>query len=125
MLSTTPIYAVLPATDLGRAEAFYRDKLGLEPTQRQDGTLIYTTGAGSTFQIYETPNAGTAENTQMGWATDDFETEIQQLRDRGIRFEDYDFPELTTINGVADLPDVLAAWFKDSEGNILCVSHTK
>lgn len=125
MLTETPIYAVLPAQDLARAEEFYRNKLGFEPTQRQDGTLIYTTSAGSTFQIYETANAGTAQNTQMGWATEDFETEIQQLRDRGIRFEEYDFPELTTQNGVADLADVQAAWFKDSEGNILCVSHTK
>ena len=60
------IYTVLPAADLDRARAFYRDKLGLEPTLEKPGMLAYSGPSGYIFQLYETSNAGTAQNTQMG-----------------------------------------------------------
>jgi predicted enzyme related to lactoylglutathione lyase len=124
MLEKFPIYAVLPASDLERATRWFSEKLELEPEETVEGMYtIYGTNGGAKIQLYATPNAGTAENTAMGWSTDDIEATVAHLRDRGVVFEDYDFPGLKTENGIATTPGDRAAWFKDSEGNILCVSQ--
>jgi catechol 2,3-dioxygenase-like lactoylglutathione lyase family enzyme len=121
MLKDQPVGAVLPAADLARARDFYRDKLGLEPDNPDAGdNLRYTCGAGSGFMLYQTSNAGTAKNTQLGWTVTDLPATVAELRAAGVVFEDYDFPGLKTEDGVATLPDGgSAAWFLDSEGNIL------
>ncbi|MFF1571881.1 VOC family protein [Leifsonia sp. NPDC058292] len=124
MLEKFPIYAVLPASDLQRATEWFRDKLELEPEEAVEGVYtVYAASGGAKIQLYETANAGTAENTAMGWSTDDIEGTVAHLRDRGVVFEEYDFPGLKTENGIATSPGDRAAWFKDSEGNILCVSQ--
>lgn len=124
MLKDLDVMPVLPAKDITRARDFYRDKLGLEPaTTVDEDNLVYRCGNGSGFLLYRTDNAGTAKNTQMGWATSDVEREVEELRGRGVVFEEYDLPGLKTENGIATLPDLgKAAWFLDSEGNILNIS---
>ena len=120
MLKDLEINAVLPAKDIARARGFYRDVLGLEPADAMDEeNLLYRCGKGTAFLLYKTDNAGTAKNTQMGWGTDDIDAEVQDLRGRGVVFEEYDFPGLKTENGIAFTPVGRAAWFLDSEGNIL------
>lgn len=120
MLKDLDIIAVLPAKDIGRAAGFYRDMLGLEPADTMDDeNLLYRCGNGTTFLLYQTDNAGTAKNTQMGWGSDDLESEVRDLRGRGVVFEEYDLPGLKTENGIAETPVGKAAWFTDSEGNIL------
>jgi predicted enzyme related to lactoylglutathione lyase len=114
------IIAVLPAKDMARARSFYRDKLGLERSEEMDEeNVMYRCGNGTSFLLYKTDNAGTAQNTQMGWGTDDINAEIADLQSRGVVFEEYDFPGLKTENGIATTPVGKAAWFIDSEGNIL------
>jgi len=83
------------------------------------GTLVYRPTPTSSFGIYETENAGTAKNTQMGWLTDDLDAEMAGLRKRGVVFEDFEIPGMTTANGVATMDDAKAAWFRDFEGNFL------
>ena len=124
MLKDQPVGAVLPAADLARARDFYRDKLGLEPDNpAAEDNLQYTCGSGSRFLLYQTPNAGTAKNTQMGWMVPDVPAAVAELRAAGVVFEDYDVPGLKTENGIATLPDgSSAAWFLDSEGNILNIN---
>ena len=118
------IYTVLPAADLDRARAFYRDKLGLEVTLEKPGMLAYSGPSGYIFQLYETATVGTAQNTQMGWSTSDLDADMADLRRRGVEFEEYDFPGLTTENGVALVGTERSAWFKDTEGNTICISQT-
>lgn len=118
------IYTVLPAADLGRARAWYRDKLGLEPTLEKPGMLAYSGPSGYIFQLYETSNAGTAQNTQMGWSTSELDADVAELRERGVVFEEYDLPGLKTENGIAFVGTERAAWFTDSEGNIIVISQT-
>jgi catechol 2,3-dioxygenase-like lactoylglutathione lyase family enzyme len=117
------VHTVLPAADLQRARAFYRDKLGLEPESVTGSTLVFRPFPGGAFEIYETPNAGTAQNTQMGWIPDDLDAEMHTLRSRGVVFEEYDYPDLKTVNGVVEGDGMRTAWFRDSEGNYLCVSE--
>ncbi|MGY2743484.1 VOC family protein [Pseudarthrobacter sp. O4] len=120
MLTDSDIMAVLPAKDIKRAKDFYRDKLGLEPSESaEEDSLMYRGGHGTGFLVYQTENAGTAKNTQMGWTTDNLEREMEELRGRGVVFEDYDQPGLKTENGIATAEWGKSAWFLDSEGNIL------
>lgn len=123
MLKDRSIMAVLPAKDINRAKDFYRDKLGLEPSETVEDSLVYRGGNGTGFLIYQTENAGTAKNTQMGWDTDNIDREMEELRGRGVKFEEYDMPGLKTENGVATNEWGKGAWFLDSEGNILNLSQ--
>lgn len=124
MLKDLTVAGVLPASDLARARAFYRDKLGLEPENPEaSDNLMYKCGNGTGFLLYETPNAGTAKNTQLGFQSTDLDRDMADLRERGVVFEEYDMPGLKTENGVATMPDgERGAWFLDSEGNILSIA---
>jgi len=123
MLSQLEAAAVLPAKDLKRAKSFYKDKLGLEPAEEREGELRYRTPAGAAVLMYETENAGTAKNTALLWVTPDVQAEVAKLRQAGVVFEEYDLPGLKTEDGIATTGEERAAWFKDSEGNILCVAQ--
>ena len=123
MLNNSTVMAVLPAKDINRAKDFYRDKLGMEPAETVEDNLLYRCGNGTSFLVYQTDNAGSAKNTQMGWDTDNLEAEMEELRGRGVVFEEYDFPGLKTENGVATSEWGKGAWFLDSEGNILNLSQ--
>lgn len=126
MLKELDIIAVLPAKDIARAKDFYRDVLGLEPAETLDEeNLLYRCGNGTAFLLYKTDNAGTAKNTQMGWGTDNVEAEAEELRGRGVVFEEYDLPGLKTENGIATTEVGKAAWFLDSEGNILNIFQSR
>ena len=114
---------VLPASDLSRARAFYHDVFDFDPAEEREGMLMYRPQMGSVFSIYETPNAGTAKNTQMCFVTDDLDAEMAALRQRGLVFEDYDLPGLKTVDGIAEMDGERAAWFRDSEGNFICLTQ--
>ena len=124
MLKDMELMAVLPAKDIDRARELYRDKLGLEPVQTIEGdNLVYRCGKGTGFLLYRTDNAGSAKNTQLSWGVDDVEKEVEELRSRGVVFEDYDMPGLKTENGIATMEGMgQGAWFLDTEGNILNIS---
>lgn len=117
------VHAVLPAADIQRARSFYRDTFGLAPDEEHPGSLMYHPAQGSAFEIYETDDAGTVGTTQMGWLTDDLDSEMEQLRARGVVFEKIDVPGVKTVGGVAGMPDAKAAWFRDTEGNLLCITQ--
>ncbi len=123
MLDQYDVAATLPASDIERAKAWYRDKLGFTPAEElPDGSAYYKSGS-SQFFLYPTQFAGTAQNTALGWDVDDIEKVVEELRGGGVVFEEYDFPELKTVNGIADIAGERAAWFKDSEGNILSIGQ--
>ena len=60
----------------------------------------------------------------MGFMVADIDAEVHDLRQRGVQFEEYDFPGLKTERGIVTRKADRAAWFKDSEGNILCAHET-
>lgn len=123
-ITEAPVHASLAAEDLARARDWYADKLGWEPSREPPGTLVYEV-VGSDFTVFETPNAGTAKNTVMTWNVPDVADEVARLRERGVVFEDYDFGEYRTVDGVMTDPDGgKAAWFKDSEGNIISLTSS-
>lgn len=125
------VAARLPAQDLGRARAFYADKLGLEPSEEErPGGLLYRFANGE-FALFESAGAPSGAHTQLGWEVDDIEATVAELRSRGVVFEDVDVPGLTTVVGIAEVSGSYpskgvgerAAWFRDSEGNLLGIGQ--
>ncbi|MGZ4601261.1 MAG: VOC family protein [Oryzihumus sp.] len=119
MLKDLRAHATLPATDLARAKAFYRDQLGLEPEEETPGGLTYRCG-GAMFVVYPGRNAGSGLHTQMGWTVEDIEAEVAGLKARGVEFESYpQMPDFDTVTNIFSPGYMRAAWFRDSEGNML------
>ena len=124
MFNGLPLHATLPASDYARAKAWYADKLGLTPVKEEanDMGAWYETG-GARFLVYPSGSAGTNEATAASFTVDDFDAAIAQLRGAGVVFEEFDYEDFQTVDGVLTTPDGdRAAWFKDSEGNILAMS---
>jgi catechol 2,3-dioxygenase-like lactoylglutathione lyase family enzyme len=130
MLQEGDVSARLPAQDLERARAFYAEKLGLEPSEERPGGLLYR-GASGEFALFESAGASPGTFTQMGWYVDDIDATVAELRNRGVVFEEVDVPGLRTVDSVAMVEGNYpskgsgerAAWFRDSEGNMLGISE--
>jgi catechol 2,3-dioxygenase-like lactoylglutathione lyase family enzyme len=123
MLSECPVHTALPATDLERAKRFYADKLGLTPESEGPDGLFYRCGGGTRFLVFPSRGTASGTHTQMTWNTTAIEAAVAELKARGVVFEDYDTPEVKTINSVATLGQSKGAWFKDSEGNMLALGQ--
>ena len=121
MLQKSPMYSYIPAKDVNRARKFYEEKLGLKPKEEVAGGVAYAFGDNTACFLYPTPNAGTSKASQAFWQVDDIEREVAELKKRGVVFEEYDTPEMKTVNSIFTGGGAKAAWFKDSEGNIMAV----
>ncbi|MCD6041896.1 MAG: hypothetical protein K0R40_1499 [Burkholderiales bacterium] len=121
MLQNSPMYSYIPATDVARARQFYEGKLGFKPREEIAGGVVYEFGQRTACFLYPTPNAGTSKASQAFWQVDDVERAVAELEARGVKFEDYDQPGMKTVNHILDAGGAKAAWFRDSEGNILAV----
>lgn len=124
MLQKSPMYAYIPVSDMARARAFYEQKLGFVPKAESLGGIIYEFANQTGCFMYETPNAGTSKASQAFWQVEDVEREVEELKAKGVVFEEYDFPGLTTMNGIATAGGARSAWFKDTEGNIMAIIQT-
>lgn len=130
MLKDGKVATRLPAQDLSRARRFYSEKLGLDPVEEREGGLRYVCG-GCEFALFKSAGAPSGKHTQMAWEVDDIEATVRELRARGVVFEEYDLPGLETVDGIADIEGTYpskgtgerAAWFRDSEGNVLGVGQ--
>jgi catechol 2,3-dioxygenase-like lactoylglutathione lyase family enzyme len=131
MLASGGVATRLPAQNLQRARAFYAEKLGLEPIEERPGGLLYRCARGE-FALFQTDGAPSGSHTQMAWEVGDIHATVSQLKARGVVFEDYDLPGLTTVDGIAEVTGNYpskggvgerAAWFKDSEGNLLAIGQ--
>jgi predicted enzyme related to lactoylglutathione lyase len=125
MLNDSTVEANIPASDLRRAKDFYADKLGLTPTEEfGEEALAYRTSAGTGFNVYRTEYAGQAGHTIAQLHVADIESEVHDLKAKGVTFEVYDMPGVEWDGEIASLEGLgKAAWFKDSEGNILCIDQ--
>ena len=122
MLQNFPLYAYFPAKDLARARRFYEDKVGLKPKMEIAGGVVYGFADGTEAFLYPTPNAGTSQASQAFWQVADVDAEIAELKARGVVFETYpDMPGERSPAGAVTAGGAKAAWFKDSEGNILAI----
>ena len=131
MVEDSKVAARIPVQDLQRAEPFYAEKLGLEPSEERPGGLLYRCGEGE-FALFESAGAASGDHTQMAWEVEDIEATVEWLRARGVMLEEYDFPGMRTVNGIAEVAGNYpskggvgekAAWFRDSEGNLFGIGQ--
>jgi catechol 2,3-dioxygenase-like lactoylglutathione lyase family enzyme len=120
VLTEARIMAIVPTTDLERAKAFYGETLGLNevPASTPGRWAIYRCGGDTLLEVYERSTVD-AEHTLASWEVSDVRAAVDELRERGVRFEDYDLPTIKTEDGVATTGDFREAWFRDPDGNIL------
>jgi len=112
---------MLPVVDMTRAREFYEGRLGLIPGGfRPDGKFVYRVG-GSVLALFPMTEGTKAEHTAISFQVADIMATIAALQRAGIVFEDYDLPDLKTVDHVCVLGAEKAAWFLDPEGNILCI----
>jgi len=126
MLSGSRVEANIPAGDLARARDFYATKLGLTPVSEFAGVVLqYRTTGGTAFNVYQTEYAGQAGHTIAQWHVDDIEAEVRDLKAKGVVFEVYpDMPGTDWKDDIAHIPGMgKSAWFKDSEGNTMCLDE--
>jgi catechol 2,3-dioxygenase-like lactoylglutathione lyase family enzyme len=121
MLKGASVIATIPTQDLKRAKQFYADKLGLTPTEETPEGLTYQMDDGTAFLLFLSSGKASGAHTQMGLDVDDVHAEVKDLKARGVQFEEYDLPGLKTVDSVADIGPGQAAWFKDSEGNLIAI----
>jgi catechol-2,3-dioxygenase len=117
MLREHPIDVMLLATDLGVAEDFYGDRVGLEVLLKSSDFITFKCGGDSRLVVTRSANGTGEPQTKASWRVEDLAAEVAELRSRGVDVEDYDDPGLKTVDGVADVGFALAAWFVDPHGN--------
>jgi catechol 2,3-dioxygenase-like lactoylglutathione lyase family enzyme len=130
VLKDSDVSTRLPAQDLARARVFYAEKLGLEPVEERPGGLRYQCGGGR-FSLFESTGAASGSHTQMAWEVDDLQAVVLELRRCGVVFEEVDVPGVRTVDGIAEIEGNYpsagsgerAAWFRDSEGNLLGIGQ--
>ena len=126
MISNSKISPTLPVVDLNRARKFYHETLGLKITMEDPQGVMLEGGDGTMLYLYKR-GPTKADHTVVSFGVEDVDSEVRELRGKGIKFEEYDIPEmgLKTVNGIATMPgkeyETKGAWFKDTEGNILSV----
>ncbi len=123
MFKNTKAFSGFSVNDLKKAKEFYGDTLGLEVSEAEMGHLDLHLAGGSHILIYPKSDHTPATFTILNFPVADIDEAVDQLTKLGIRFEQYDQPEIKTdAKGIArgtGGPNI--AWFKDPAGNILSV----
>jgi catechol 2,3-dioxygenase-like lactoylglutathione lyase family enzyme len=121
MLSECIVTTMLPVKDVQRARAFYEGKLGFKPEGPQpDGKFLYRCGGGL-LALFPKEGGTKADHTALSFEVRDIGNRIRELQQAGVVFEEYDLPGLRTVDHVCVLGSEKAAWFRDTEGNYLCL----
>jgi catechol 2,3-dioxygenase-like lactoylglutathione lyase family enzyme len=121
MLKDSTSHTDIATKDIDKAREFYGDELGLKEMKRdENGDTYYQSGA-STIKVYQSNSAGTNQATYMSWDVDDINGTVDELKSKGVSFEHYNMPGVTVEGDVHKIGHELAAWFKDPDGNILCL----
>ncbi len=122
MLTHAKVTTILPVIDLERARGFYEKTLGLHPVgMKEDGQFLFSCTDGTLIALFPKEGGTKADHTALSFEVDNIEAAVRDLEHTGVTFEDYDLPGLKTVNHVCVLGAEKAAWFKDTEGNYLCI----
>lgn len=125
MLRDMNATATVAVKDINVADDFYRNKLGLAPVgDNKDPEVRLFKSGNTTIEVYKSDFAGTNKATTLTWGVgDDIENEVKNLTSKGIEFEHYNMPEMHVEGDIHVMNNgqMKVAWFKDPDGNILCL----
>jgi catechol 2,3-dioxygenase-like lactoylglutathione lyase family enzyme len=130
LLANSRTITKLPAQDLDRARAFYRDRLGLTPVEERDGGLRYVVASGE-FHLFLSTGKAAGESTQVGFEVEDIDAVVAELRSRGVVFGEIDAPGFKVVDGIIEVEGNYPSkgegergiFFHDSEGNLLALGQ--
>ena len=130
LLANSRTITKLPAQDLDRARAFYRDRLGPTPVEERDGGLRYVVASGE-FHLFLSTGKASGESTQMGFEVEDIDAVVAELRSRGVVFGEIDAPGFKVVDGIIEVEGNYPSkgegergiFFHDSEGNLLALGQ--
>ena len=124
MLNQVNPIPTIAVKNLEAAKQFYEKKLGFVPAEPGDEYVqLYKCGNGS-IEIYKSDFAGTNKATALTFTVGDaIEDEVKTLRNKGVEFEHYEMPDTTLEGDIHVMKDMKMAWFKDLDGNILCMHN--
>lgn len=122
MLAKFAPHTTLAVSDMERAKAWYRDKLGFEPVSEDPVGAWYESG-GATFALIHSSEAGTAKNTVMEWTVEGLEEIAAEMKSRGVSFDTFEMPGLEWDGDIASMGPFKGCWFRDSEGNVLGLTN--
>jgi predicted enzyme related to lactoylglutathione lyase len=122
MLTDSKVWATIPVTDIERAKKFYTETLGLKLKMeaKEMGVAIFSAGGGTEMQLYVRPPSK-ADHTLATFEVAGIDSEVKTLKDKGVKFEEFEMGGMKMLNSVMKVMGERAAWFRDSEGNILCL----
>jgi catechol 2,3-dioxygenase-like lactoylglutathione lyase family enzyme len=125
MLGDKDMRPVIAVRDLDEAKQFYTKTLGLQLQNEDKDTETATLKSGnSDVLLYVSDYAGSNQATVGLWIVDDIAPIVEKLEDQGVSFEEYQDVEGVIIKSHVHVFEATeAAWFKDPDGNILCVSN--
>src|SRR5687768_12801147 len=119
MIGTANATPMIAVKDLDRARKFYEETLGLEAKEEMGGEVLTVTSGSTPITVYKSEFAGTNKATALTFDVDDIETEVRDLKDKGVFFEQYDMPGLERRGDLYVAEGMKTTWFKDPDGNIL------
>ena len=131
MLAPFPLNPILPAQDGPRAEAFYRDVLGLDQVSPPGADpMAFTAGNGSMIVLSEMRDRVPPDYPVVAFLVTGIEELVDGLTARGVAFLDatpscFAGTEGTISAGgkVMDYGPVKSTWLRDSEGNVLALNE--
>jgi catechol 2,3-dioxygenase-like lactoylglutathione lyase family enzyme len=122
MLTGARVAAVVPVSDLDGAIEFWQ-KLGLGTPERDqipdNPGARFSLGGGGELYVYKSVGAGQSRHTIVAFEVNDIEQTVEDLRGKGVTFEEYDMPGMKTENGIVQMGEDKGAFFKDPDGNII------
>jgi extradiol dioxygenase family protein len=121
MLADTDAIATVAVKNLTAAAEFYGGKLGLRKARSEETQVLVYQSGNSTILVYQSQFAGTNQATAVTWAVDDVDGTVRALKEKGVVFERYDFPNVKHEGDVHVFGNRRNAWFKDPDGNVLSV----
>jgi len=128
MFKNNKTFSSFSTNDLEKAKDFYGNTLGIETKMGEMGVLELHLGHGGEAIVYPKDDHKAATFTVLNFLVDDVEKAVDELVDKGVKFEQYDMGSgmKTNEKGIMSNPDGGSiAWFCDPAGNILSVIEDK
>ena len=121
-MAINKVYPTLPVVDIERDKKFYQEKLGFKVVKEDPSPGVLLKAGSSNLYLYQR-EATKADHTEAALTVKNVEATMKELREKGVVFEEYDLPNLKTVNGLFSMDGYRSAWFKDTEGNIIAISN--
>jgi catechol 2,3-dioxygenase-like lactoylglutathione lyase family enzyme len=119
MFENTRAFSGFSVDDVPEARKFYGETLGLRVSEEYGMLSLHIAGE-QDILVYPKPDHTPATFTILNFPVADIEKAVDELAERGVRFERYDDSN-TDEKGIYRGQGPLIAWFKDPAGNILSV----